>query len=106
MWPFYTHLCNLFINDKGILDEFLPNVAVPLINYMNKDPHNFKIDIFGTGTTPMDTMFTLISRIFKVASEKQDEIEAICAVTLILALLENIPGIDSNLNGIITFLVS
>lgn len=29
-----------------------------------------------------------------------------CAVTLIMSLLENVPGIDSNLNGIIGFFIN
>lgn len=53
----------------------------------------------------MDMMFSLIARIFEVARLKEDEIEAICAITLIISLLENIPGIESTLPNIIDFFI-
>jgi len=48
----------------------------------------------------MDMMFSLIARIFEVARIKEDEIEAICAVTLLISMLENVNGIDSSLHSI------
>lgn len=51
----------------------------------------------------MDMMFNLISKIFTNARAKNDEIEAMCAVTLLINLLENVKGIEANLGNIITF---
>lgn len=53
----------------------------------------------------MDMIFALIGKIFENARLKECEIEAICAVTLIIQMLESIPGIDSSLHNIIEFLV-
>jgi hypothetical protein len=51
-------------------------------------------------------MFNLIGKIFQTAKAKQDEIEAICAVTLIIQMLESLQGIESSLHNIIQYLVS
>lgn len=32
----------LYIGDTGILDEYLAQVSVPIINYMTKAPNEFK----------------------------------------------------------------
>lgn len=45
----------------------------------------------------MDVMFNMIGRIFAVAQAKQDELEAICAITLIIQMLEAVQGIESSL---------
>jgi hypothetical protein len=50
-------------------------------------------------------MFNLIGRIFTTAKAKEDEIEAMCAVTLIMAILENVMGIESALPNIIDYLI-
>jgi len=43
----------------------------------------------------------LVGKTFELARVKEDEIEAICAITLVNAMLENIQGIDHILPGII-----
>lgn len=53
----------------------------------------------------MDMIFRLIARIFEVSRLKEDEFEAICAIRLIIALLENIPGIESTLPNIIEYFI-
>jgi len=53
----------------------------------------------------MDLMFNFIGKIFETARVKEDEIDAICAVTLLISMLENVPGIDSSLHNIIEFFV-
>ena len=53
----------------------------------------------------MDMMFSLIGRIFEVSRVKEDEIEAMCAVTLLITLLENVQGIESSLHSILEFLI-
>ena len=50
-------------------------------------------------------IFSLIGRIFEVAKIKEDEIEAMCAVTLLIALLENVSGIESSLHNIVEYLI-
>jgi hypothetical protein len=46
-------------------------------------------------------MFNVIARIFHNARVKQDELEAICAVTLIIRMLEAIKGIEGSFGNII-----
>lgn len=38
MWSFYDMIITSILTDRGILDEFLPQVSVPLINYISKNP--------------------------------------------------------------------
>jgi len=42
MWNFYQLMVTSLMQDKGILDEYLDEVFVTLINFMNKDPNQFK----------------------------------------------------------------
>jgi hypothetical protein len=42
MWSFYDLIITTIMTDRGILDEFLPQVSVPLINYISKNPDQFK----------------------------------------------------------------
>jgi len=53
----------------------------------------------------MDMMFALIARIFEISKVKECEMEAMCAVTLLIAMLENVPGIESSLHNILEYLV-
>lgn len=94
MWNFYLVFIDLIVNDKGILDELFHAVSVPLINYISKDPEQFRTANFEGHGSCIDMMFSLIGRIFEVARVKEDEIEAMCAVTLLIALLENVQGIE------------
>ena len=48
-------------------------------------------------------MFTLIAKIFENARAKSDEVEAMCAVSLLMHLLENVKGIDNQLSNIVHF---
>jgi hypothetical protein len=105
MWRFYFVLVDLYLNDKGILDEFIFQASVPLINYMQKDPEQFRTAHFEGFGSCMDLMFALIGKIFQNARIKECEIEAICAVTLIIQMLESLQGIDASLPNIIEYLV-
>ena len=105
MWQFYMVIVDLVVGNKGVLDEFLPQAAVPLINFMNKSPNEFRAASFEGHGSCMDMMFALIGRIFEVARAKECEIEAMCAVTLLIALLENVQGIEGSLPNILEFLV-
>lgn len=41
MWKFYVVIIDLVVNNKGILDEHIPAAAVPLMNFISKDPNQF-----------------------------------------------------------------
>jgi hypothetical protein len=51
-------------------------------------------------------MFTLIGKLFHNGKEKEDEFEPMCAVTLVIQMLENVKGIESNLINIINFFIT
>jgi len=53
----------------------------------------------------MDMMFNLIGKIFENSRAKDCEIEAICAVTLLIQMLESLQGIEGSLHNIIEYLV-
>jgi len=38
MWKFFFTIIDLYVNDKGLIDEFIFQASVPLINYMQKNP--------------------------------------------------------------------
>lgn len=57
MWNFYQIIVNLIVQDKGILDEWLPQAAVPLINFMNKSPEQFRTATFEGQGSCLDMMF-------------------------------------------------
>jgi len=38
MWTFYQIIVDLIVNDKEVLDEFLSQASVPLVNFMQKNP--------------------------------------------------------------------
>jgi hypothetical protein len=42
MWNIYLLIADSLLTDKGILDEYIEIISVPLINFMNKDPVTFK----------------------------------------------------------------
>ena len=105
MWNFYLIIVDLIVNNKGILDEFIHAASVPLINFVSKNPEQFRTATFEGHGPCMDMMFTLIGRIFEVARVKEDEIEAMCGVTLLITLLENVSGIESSLHSILEFLI-
>lgn len=105
MWNYYLVIVDVIVNNKGILDEFLHAASVPLINYMTKNPEQFRNATFEGHGSCMDMMFSLIGRIFEISRLKEDEIEAMCAVTLLISLLENVTGIESSLHNILEFLI-
>ena len=50
--------------------------------------------------TPLELMFTFITKIFDDGNALGDEIHSMCAVTLIMALLEHIEGMDEHIHTI------
>lgn len=103
MWKFYFTIIDLYVNDRGIIDDFMYQASVPLINYMQKDPEYFSNAVL-EGRSCMEMMFNLIAKIFENSKAKECEIEAICAVTLIIQMLESLPVIDGTLHNIIDLL--
>ena len=101
MWKFFFIITDLYNNDRGIIDEFIHEACVPLINFMQKNPEQFLQAHFEGFGSALDVMFNLIGRIFQVSQAKEDELEAICAISLIIKMLEAIQGIEASLGNII-----
>ena len=72
---------------------------------MSKNPEQFRNANFDGHGSCMDMIFSFIGKIFEIAKAKEDEIEAMCGVTLLMPLLENVPGIESNLPNILEFFI-
>jgi len=106
MWKFFFIIADLYNNDRGIIDEFIHEACVPLINFMQKNPEQFLQAHFEGFGSALDVMFNLIGRIFQVSQAKKDELEAICAVGLIIKMLEAIQGIEGSLGNIINYMIS
>jgi hypothetical protein len=53
MWCFYQHIMTSYIDDKEVIDCELAQAAVPMINYMVKDPQFFKNGKLPNGQTPL-----------------------------------------------------
>lgn len=64
MWKFFFTIVDLYVNDRGLIDEFIYQASVPLINYMQKDPEQFRNAQFEGFGSCMDMMFNLIGKIF------------------------------------------
>jgi hypothetical protein len=63
MWSVFGHITNQYLTDKGCISEYIPQVAVCIINFMNKSPNDFKNMKFGS-TTPLDVILGMIQKIF------------------------------------------
>jgi len=107
MWRFYQHIVSLYVDDKGVMDCELAQAAVPLINYMVKSPNEFRTLVLPNGQTPLQMMFTLISKIFEEGKELEDEFHSMVAVNLIMALLEHLgDGLSDQIHTINNFYLS
>ena len=74
---------------------------------MVKDPVTFKTGNFNGQGTPLDMIFKFITKIFSDGRELEDEIHSMCAVTLIMALLEHLgEGLESQIHTINQFYLS
>lgn len=69
---------------------------------MVKAPNEFKTADFGNGDgTPLDLMFKFVTKIFEDGRELSDEIHSMCAVSLIMAILEHLgEGIEAHIHTI------
>ena len=77
------------LNERDFFDGNIENTAVPFINYINKNPEQFRTLAF----------------IFKKATDDDNELLAMCGVTLINHILDSVQGIDGSLPGIIEILI-
>jgi hypothetical protein len=57
MWALYQHIINLYLQDKGVIDNLIGQASVPLINFMVKAPEVFKTANFQGQGSPLDMMF-------------------------------------------------
>lgn len=54
MWSYYPIMMDSFINNKGILDEYIPQTAVPVLNYISKNPQQFmQANFFGASASDL-----------------------------------------------------
>ena len=107
MWGIYQHIINLYIRDQGVIDLLIGQASVPLINFMVKAPEVFKTANFEGQGTPLNMMFAFIQKIFQDGHQLADEIHSMCAVTLIMAILEHLGGgIQDSLHQINHFYIS
>ena len=104
MWNIFLLIADSLLTDKGILDEFIDIICVPLINFMNKDPVTFKqcqLEYNGQKTTCLDLFCQVVFKCLQLQRDKGDEIEACCCISLVIAMLENIPDVSSVIPNII-----
>jgi hypothetical protein len=78
----------------------ISQASVPLINFMDKAGKVFRDSPMFNGQTALQLMFTFITKIFQDGNDLCDEIHSMCAVTLIMALLEHIEGMDEHIHTI------
>ena len=104
MWGFYYNIVNSYLGDKGIVDSYISQAAIPLINFMTKAPVEFKTKNFNNMGTPLNLMLQFITKIFKDGKELEDELHSMCAVDMIMAMLEHLgDGIQEHIHTINQF---
>lgn len=107
MWKLYFHMMGLYISDAGVLDEYLAQISVPIINYMTKAPNEFKHANFTGQGTPLDLLFQFITKVFQDGTDLEDEILSMNAVALIMAILEHLgDGSNQHLHTINQFYIT
>ena len=110
MWNFFVHIVTSFMEDRGILDNYLDSSFAFIINLMNKQPQSFKEismpNAQGQPMTPLDMTLSLGQKSLEIAREKTDEIWAINVVSLFNSILENIEGVSQVIPGIIQLLMT
>lgn len=100
MWKFYFQIITGYLKNDGVFDDLISQASVPLINFMDKAPDVFRDQPMMNGLTPLAYMFEFIQKVLKDGKALEDEIHSMCAVTLIMALLEHVPGLDQHIHTI------
>ena len=93
MWNIYFLIVDLIVNDKGVLDEHLQSISIPLANFVSKSSENF-MEMQVQGQSVIQLFLLIIQKIFKSGLEKEDEFESMVAMTLTFALLENLKNVE------------
>jgi hypothetical protein len=88
MWGLFNIIISQYMSNKGIIDENISAASVSIINFMVKSPEEFKF-LNINGKTPLQMVLEMIQKIFNQGRDMEDELTSMCAVTLIMALLEN-----------------
>ena len=88
MWGFYYHIIDCYVTKSNMIEN-TGQAAVPLINYMAKAHQYFDQAINGQ-VSPLEKIFGFIGKTFNDGAENGDEINSMCGVTLIMALIEHI----------------
>lgn len=101
MWSFFGVLVNQILGN-GLLLSYMDQVFVCFINFINKDPVNFKTGVLaGQQSTCFDSMCAIVAKAFHIASECERDTESLAAITLVNAMLENVPDISPTLPGLL-----
>ena len=91
MWGFFNHIIQLYVQGAGVIDDMVSQASVPLINFMVKSPESFfQANQMLNNQVPIDLMFGFVHHIFQVGKNLEDEITCMCAVTLLMAMLEHL----------------
>lgn len=105
MWNFYLLLVDACLNNKEQITEVIEAAIVVLINFISKNPDQFRdLNLNGYGTC-LQMMMEVISKLLQSAKNDQDEMKAMNPITLINSIVENVNGIDAFLPGIIQTLL-
>jgi len=99
MWGLFNAIVASYLEDKGTIDENISVASVSLVNFMAKAPLEYKSAQIN-GKTPLQMTLEMVSKIFEQGRGMDDEITSMCAVSLIMALLEHIDGIQEFMHTI------
>lgn len=99
MWGLFNAIITSYMTDRGIIDENISAASVSIINFMAKAPEDFKSANIN-GKSPLQMVLEMIQRIFEQGKEMQDELTSMCAITLIMAMLEHITGVQEYMHTI------
>ena len=105
MWNFYSLIIETFLN-KGILDEYVTQASVPLINYMVKAPDLFKQGL-PDGRKPLEMILAYIAKCFNDGKELEQDTIQMTGVSMIISLMEHLgkgsPEVSQHIDTINTF---
>jgi hypothetical protein len=90
MWSFYLVIADGIINDREFLDSNLGSAAVPIFNFINKDPNTLRQGTYDGNQTYLDLLFNIIQKIFKIGTESEDELLSMVGVSITNNLLDSV----------------
>lgn len=86
------------------MSDYLENLAVVFINYINRSPDQFRQGSCN-GQGYMDLMFHFITHVISKGEYEEDEFLSRSGLYVFNHILDNVPGIESNLMPIIEIVV-